>query len=524
MNKVRRALISVTNKEGIVEFAQELSDRFGIEIYSTGGTARVLSEAGIKVSQVEELTHFPEMMSGRVKTLHPHIHGGLLARRDNEEHCKAASDHNIAFIDMVVVNLYEFERTLASGADFATCIENIDIGGPSMLRSAAKNFDFVTVVSDPADYARVLGSLKENSGSTSWELRRELAFKVFATTSAYDGAITSWLESVVYPCVSDNFSENMTLELMKAQSLRYGENPHQRAAFYRRQDFEGQEHSLASATQHQGKELSYNNYLDLDAAWAAVREFEPTVPTCVIVKHLTPCGIAQGSSATKAYERAFECDPISAFGGVIAFNCPINAEVAQSIFENKHFVEAIIAPEMSLDFLEMYTAKPNVRLLSTGSCNKPGGQCEYRSVEGGILVQTSDAVNLDLDALEFPTKRKPNQEELEELLFAWRACKSIKSNAIAISKDKALIGSGGGQTNRVQAAMIAVEQAGDKACNACAASDAFFPFRDGLDVLAKAGVKAVIQPGGSVRDEEVIEAADEAGIAMVFTRMRHFKH
>ena len=517
--QVKRVLMSVTDKTGIVDFARALVDEFGAEIISTGGTARAIAEAGVPVTPIDDVTQFPEMMDGRVKTLHPKVHGGLLAKRDNADHMAQAAEHGIEMIDMVVVNLYAFEKTVASGADFGTCIENIDIGGPSMLRSAAKNFESVAVVTEPASYDAILGEMRANDGATTRDTRAKLALKVFQTTAAYDGAIAAWMGAQLDDA---QFPAELAVRLTKRQDLRYGENPHQSAAFYARDDYRGAEHSLAHATQHQGKELSYNNYLDLDAAWSAVREYEG--PACVIVKHLTPCGVCEDADVTIAYQRAHECDPVSAYGGVMAFNRPVTSDTVVAIFENKQFVEAIIAPEFSGDALEMYKAKKNARLLSTGGVNPAGGEVEFRSVEGGLLCQDSDSVAEDVAAFTCPTKRKPTDEEMAELVFAWKACKSVKSNAILIAKDHASVGAGGGQPNRVNSARIAVEQAGEKARGAVAASDAFFPFRDGFDVLAQAGVTAVIQPGGSIRDEEVIAAADEQGVAMVFTGHRHFRH
>lgn len=517
---IKRALLSVTDKAGIVEFAKALTDEFGVEIISTGGTARVLEEAGVEVTSIDVVTEFPEMMDGRVKTLHPRVHGGLLARRDLESHMDQAREHGIQMIDMVVVNLYEFQKTVASGAGFAECIENIDIGGPSMLRSAAKNFASVAVVTDPGSYDSILAEMRANGGATTYATRLELAFNVFNTTAQYDGAIAAWLTQEVNPAVI--FPEARAVNLSKVQDLRYGENPHQKAAFFRVIDYPNAATTLAYAEQKQGKELSYNNYLDLDAAWTAVREYDE--PACVIVKHLTPCGVAVAGDVVEAYERAYNADPVSAYGGVIAFNRPVNGEVVVRIFDNKQFVEAIIAPEFALDALEMYTAKPNTRLLETGGVNPAGKAYEYRAVEGGLLCQESDAVLESQDEFIIATKRVPTEAEMNDLIFAWKAVKSVKSNAILIAKDEVNVGVGGGQPNRVNSARIAVEQAGEKAKGAVAASDAFFPFRDGLDELAKAGITAIIQPGGSIRDEEVIEAADEHNIAMVFTGHRHFRH
>ncbi|MGI6104713.1 MAG: bifunctional phosphoribosylaminoimidazolecarboxamide formyltransferase/IMP cyclohydrolase [Raoultibacter sp.] len=521
--KIKRALISVTDKTGVADFAAALSTEFGVEIVSTGGTAKALADAGVPVLPIEEITGFPEMMDGRVKTLHPKVHGGLLAKRSNSEHMAQATDHDITMIDMVVVNLYAFTKTVDSGADFATCIENIDIGGPSMLRSAAKNFESVTVVTQPESYDAILAEMRENAGATTLDTRKNLALKVFQTTNAYDGSIAAWLEQQLSgEKEGSKFSQHINLGLSKVQDLRYGENPHQEAAFYRRDSYALPDFSLAHAEQLQGKELSYNNYLDLDAAWTAVREFEE--PACVIVKHLTPCGVCVDEECVSAYVRAHECDPVSAFGGVMAFNRPINSDLVVKIFENGQFVEAIIAPEFSADALEMYAEKPNARLLCTGGINPPGGEVEYRSVEGGLLCMDSDSATEDPAQFSVPTKRQPSSEEMDELIFAWKTCKSVKSNAIVLAKEKVTVGVGGGQPNRVNSARIAVDQAGESAKGSVAASDAFFPFRDGFDVLAQAGVTAVIQPGGSIRDEEVIAAADEQGIAMVFTGHRHFRH
>ncbi|WP_080799043.1 bifunctional phosphoribosylaminoimidazolecarboxamide formyltransferase/IMP cyclohydrolase [Arabiibacter massiliensis] len=523
--KIKRVLVSVTDKTGVADFARALVDEFGAEIISTGGTARALKDAGVPVTPIDDVTQFPEMMDGRVKTLHPRVHGGLLAKRDNPDHMAQAAEHGIEMIDMVVVNLYAFEKTVTGGADFGTCIENIDIGGPSMLRSAAKNFESVAVVTRPDSYDAILAEMRANGGTTLRATRAKLALDVFETTASYDGAIAAWMAGQLAGdegADAAKFPARRTVRLTKAQDLRYGENPHQAAAFYRRDDYADAPFSLAHAKQHQGKELSYNNYLDLDAAWTAVREFDE--PACVIVKHLTPCGVCQDDDLVAAYKRAHECDPVSAYGGVMAFNRPVTSDVVVAIFDNKQFVEAIVAPEFAGDALDMYAAKKNARLLSTGGVNPAGGEVEFRAVEGGLLCQDSDAVAEDPAAFTVPTKRQPTDEEMAELLFAWKVCKSVKSNAITLTKGRATVGVGGGQPNRVNSARIAVEQAGEKAKGAVAASDAFFPFRDGLDALADAGVTAVIEPGGSIRDEEVIAAADEHGIALVFTGHRHFRH
>ena len=415
--EVKRVLVSVTDKTGVADFARALVDEFGAEIISTGGTARALKEAGVPVTPIDDVTQFPEMMDGRVKTLHPRVHGGLLAKRGNPDHMAQAAEHGIQMIDMVVVNLYAFEKTVASGADFDTCIENIDIGGPSMLRSAAKNFESVTVVTDPASYDAILDEMRANGGATTRETRARLALAVYQTTAAYDAAISAWMAGQLDGDAAEKFPARKSVRLTKAQDLRYGENPHQTAAFYRRDDYAGAEHSLAHAHQHQGKEMSYNNYLDVDAAWSAVREYEN--PACVIVKHLTPCGVCENDDLVEAYQRAHACDPVSAYGGVMAFNRPVSDDVVTAIFENKQFVECIIAPEFSQAALDMYAAKKNARLLSTGGVNPAGGEVEYRAVEGGVLCQDADAVHEDPAEFTVPTKRKPTEAEMDELMFAW---------------------------------------------------------------------------------------------------------
>jgi phosphoribosylaminoimidazolecarboxamide formyltransferase/IMP cyclohydrolase len=517
--KVRRALVSVTDKTGVVEFCRTLADEFGVEIVSTGGTAKALADAGVAVRPIGDLTGFPEMMDGRVKTLHPKVHGGLLARRDVPEHMAAAEEHGIGMIDMVVVNLYAFEATVAKeGVTAADAIENIDIGGPSMLRSAAKNFESVAVVTDSACYDTVLAEMRANGGATTLATRRAFAVEVFRTTSAYDNAIYSWM--VREEGAGPTFPEEVRFFLTKVQDLRYGENPHQKAAFYRYSDAE--QHTLARAEQLHGKELSHNNILDTDAAWTAVREFD--APACVIVKHMNPCGAAIGSDALEAYDKAFASDPVSAFGGVVAFNRPVPATVAEHIAENQQFVEVMIAPEFDADTLDLLTRKKNIRLMRTGGMRHVGGRYEGRGVEGGMLVQTADEVAEDPCGFEVVTKRAPNEVELAQLHFAWEVAKSVKSNAILLAKDNASVGVGAGQMSRVDAARIAVEKAGDRARGAVCASDAFMPFPDSLEVVVAAGVTAVIQPGGSIRDEEVIAKADELGVAMVFTGHRHFRH
>lgn len=515
--RVKRALISVTDKTGVVDLARALADEFGVEIVSTGGTAKTLVEAGVAVRPIEDLTGFPEMMDGRVKTLHPKVHGGLLARRDSEEHVRQAEEHGIGMIDLVVVNLYAFEKTVArEGVTEAEAIENIDIGGPSMLRSAAKNFASVCVVTDPACYPSLLDELRANGGCTTLATRRAYATEVFRLTSAYDDAIWRYLSGYRQTL----FPYEARFRLEKIQDLRYGENPHQQAAFYRFVD--ASEHTLARAEQLQGKELSYNNILDTDACWTAVREFDE--PACVIVKHTNPCGVAVADDVVEAYKRAHEADPISAYGGVMAFNRTVPAALIEAISANKQFVEVMVAPDYEPAALELLAAKPNLRVLRTGGVRPTGGHYESRAVEGGMLVQTSDAVAEDPAGFRVVTKRQPTEDEVAQLLFAWKVAKSVKSNAIVLARDFVTVGVGAGQMNRVNSARIAVEAAGEKSRGAVAASDAFLPFPDTLEVVAAAGVTALIQPGGSIRDEECIARADELGVAMVFTGVRHFRH
>lgn len=522
---VKRVLMSVTDKTGIVDFARTLSEEFGAEIISTGGTARVIAEAGIPVVPIDEVTQFPEMMDGRVKTLHPAVHGGLLAKRNNPEHMSQAAKHGIEMIDMVVVNLYAFEKTVASGAEFAECIENIDIGGPSMLRSAAKNFESVAVVTEPASYNVILEEMRENGGATTLETRTKLALRVFQTTNAYDGAIAQWLGSQIKG--ASDFPDVRDIHLTKQQDLRYGENPHQNAAFYRVSEF-ATPHSLVNAQQLNGKELSYNNILDTDACWTLVREFNE--PAVIILKHQNPCGSATADDIATAYDKAYACDPKSAYGGIIAANTEITKEFVEHINSNKQFVEVLIAPSYEPEALELLQQKKNLRVLVTGGVDAPAA-LEFRSVDGGMLAQQVDSVNENPAEFTVPTKKKPTEEELHEMLFAWKVCKGVKSNAILISKDHAGIGMGPGQPNRVDSAKLACERAhevcdrlGVVAEGLVCASDAFFPFRDNVDALAQFGVKAIIQPGGSIRDEEVIQACDEHDITMVFTGHRHFRH
>ncbi|HAL29407.1 MAG TPA: bifunctional phosphoribosylaminoimidazolecarboxamide formyltransferase/inosine monophosphate cyclohydrolase [Coriobacteriia bacterium] len=515
--RIKRALVSVTDKTGVADFCRALATEFGVEIVSTGGTAAALVEAGIPVRPIDDLTGFPEMMDGRVKTLHPKVHGGLLARRDSSTHMAEAESQGIGMIDLVVVNLYAFEDTVArEGVSLEEAVENIDIGGPSMLRSAAKNFEAVTVVTDPVDYSGIVDEMRASGGLVTYGTRKRLATDVFRITSAYDSAIWRYLSGYG----SEPFPEEVRFRLDKIQDLRYGENPHQDAAFYRFSD--SKEHTLARSTQVQGKELSYNNILDTDACWAAVREFE--APACVIVKHMNPCGVAVGPDLVSAYQRAYECDPVSAYGGVIAFNGTVTPDLVRAIFANKQFVEVMIAPEYDNDALLLLDEKRNLRVLRTGGIRPVAGHYESRAVEGGMLVQISDGVTEDPSRFRVATIAKPTDEEMEQLLFAWRVVKSVKSNAIVLAKDFATVGVGAGQMNRVNSARIAVDAAGAKVRDSVCASDAFMPFPDTLEVCADAGVTAFIQPGGSIRDDEVIAAANKFGVSMVFTGYRHFRH
>jgi phosphoribosylaminoimidazolecarboxamide formyltransferase/IMP cyclohydrolase len=520
--RITRALISVSDKRGVVELARRLAAA-GVEILSTGGTASALKSAGIQAKDIADHTGFPEMMDGRLKTLHPKVHGGLLAIRGDAAHEAAAKAHGIAAIDLLVVNLYPFEETVARGAPLDDCIENIDIGGPAMIRAAAKNHAGVTVVVDPDDYDRVLADMAANGGATTLALRRTLAAKAFARTAAYDGAISNHLGALFEggEGAETGFGPTFTLQGRKVQNLRYGENAHQRAAFYVIPPVEAG--TISSARQLQGKELSYNNIADTDAALECVKQF--TDPACVIVKHANPCGVAEGTSISDAYDRAFETDPESAFGGIIAFNRALDSTTASRIVE-RQFVEVIIAPDVAPGVEAIIAAKKNVRLLVCGDwpATTPP-RLDLKKVAGGLLVQDAD-LSL-LDSSQVVTRRRPTDQEMADLLFTWKVAKFVKSNAIVYGRDRRTIGIGAGQMSRVNAARIAVikaEQAGLDIKGSVVASDAFFPFADGLIAAAEAGVTAVIQPGGSMRDREVITAADERGLAMVFTGLRHFRH
>ncbi len=517
---VKRALISVSDKTGIVEFAQALNAQ-GVEILSTGGTFKLLTENKIPAIEVSDYTGFPEMMDGRVKTLHPKIHGGILARRGIDN--AVMQEHGINNIDMVVVNLYPFEKTVATkDCSLEDAVENIDIGGPTMVRAAAKNHAHVNIVVNASDYAKILAELSANNGCTSYKTRFDLAIKAYEHTAAYDGAIANYFGRMVEGGSAD-FPRTFNTQFIKAQEMRYGENPHQKAAFYVEKN--PQEVGIASAKQLQGKELSYNNVADTDAALETVKSFDE--PACVIVKHANPCGVAVAESIKHAYDLAYSTDSESAFGGIIAFNRELDGETAKAIVE-RQFVEVIIAPSVSAEAMEVVKAKQNVRLLATGEWSKVRVKgLDYKRVNGGLLVQDRDDGIITESDLKIVTKRAPTPAEIQDLLFAWKVAKFVKSNAIIYAKHKHTIGVGAGQMSRVNSARIAAikaEHAGLQVAGSVMASDAFFPFRDGIDNAAKVGIAAVIQPGGSMRDEEVIAAADEHGMAMVFTGMRHFRH
>jgi len=524
--KITRALLSVSDKSGLVDFARALAGH-GIELVSTGGTAKALADAGLKARDVSDLTGFPEMMDGRLKTLHPKVHGGLLAIRENREHAAAMQAHGIAPIDLLVVNLYPFEATVQAGADFAHCIENIDIGGPAMIRAAAKNHGDVTVVVDPRDYASLLDELKTHGGATTSAFRQHLAAKAYARTAAYDAAISNWFAGQIGETAPAWRAVGGTL----AEPLRYGENPHQTAAFYRTPD---PRFGVSTARQLQGKQLSYNNLNDTDAAYECVAEFDPQrTAACVIVKHANPCGVAEGENLLAAYRKALACDPVSAFGGIVAINRTLDADAARAITEI--FTEVIIAPDATEEAAAIVGAKKNLRLLLAGGLPDPRAPgLTVKSVAGGLLAQSRDNAVVDEMQLKVVTKRAPSERELADLRFAFRVAKHVKSNTIVYAKNRATVGIGAGQMSRVDAARIAARKAEDAAKDAklaqpltkglAVASDAFFPFPDGLLVAIEAGATAVIQPGGSVNDDKVIAAADEHNVAMVFTGVRHFRH
>ncbi len=520
MATIQRALISVSDKTGIVEFAQQLH-RSGVEILSTGGTAKLLADSGVPVIEVSDYTGFPEMMAGRVKTLHPKIHGGILGRRGIDD--AVMQEHGIGAIDMVVVNLYPFEQTVANpDCDLATAIENIDIGGPTLIRAAAKNHAAVTVIVDSDDYAGVLEEMAANDGAVSDATRFRLAVKTFEHTARYDGAIANYLGALGDDGEKRAFPQTLSLQFRQVQTMRYGENPHQSAAFF--VEHADTEASVATASQVQGKELSYNNVADTDAALECVKQFDEG-PACVIVKHANPCGVAYGDNLTDAYDRAYRTDPESAFGGIIAFNRPLDADTAKAIVE-RQFVEVIVAPSIDEAALPVLAQKKNVRVLSCGEWPaEPAPRLDFKRVNGGLLVQDADLALLKETRV--VTERQPDESEMRNLLFAWRVAKFVKSNAIVYANDNMTIGVGAGQMSRINSARIAgikAEHAGLTVKGSVMASDAFFPFRDGIDQAAEAGIRAVIQPGGSMRDEEVIAAANEHSMAMVFTGMRHFRH
>jgi phosphoribosylaminoimidazolecarboxamide formyltransferase/IMP cyclohydrolase len=525
--KIRRALLSVSDKSGLAELGHALA-RHDVELVSTGGTAKALREAGLEVRDISEVTGFPEMMDGRVKTLHPKVHGGLLAVRDDPAHAAAMAEHGIGAIDLVVVNLYPFAQTVAKGADRPEIIENIDIGGPSMVRSAAKNHAWVVIVTDPGDYAELIEALDGRGGMTSLDFRKRLAAKAFAATATYDAMIASWFG---FADQRQLFPETLPFVLKLGDELRYGENPHQQAAFYAHAG--PSTRGIGQAEQVQGKALSFNNYNDADAALELVSEYRDAGPTCVIVKHANPCGVATAGSLREAYAAALACDSVSAFGGIIAVNRPLDGPTAEAIASI--FTEVVVAPGADEAAKAVFAAKRNLRLLLTGDLPDPGrGGLTARSITGGWLVQTRDNGMVGRASLRLVTRRAPTEQELADCLFAWTVAKHVKSNAIVYAKDGATAGIGAGQMNRLESARIAAWKAKDAAEKAgwaaprtigsAVASDAFFPFADGLLAAAEAGATAVIQPGGSIRDEEVIAAADEAGLAMVFTGMRHFRH
>lgn len=526
MTPIRRALISVSDKTGLIDLARGLAER-GIELLSTGGSAKAMRDAGLEVKDVADLTGFPEMMDGRVKTLHPKVHGGLLALRGNADHVAAMDEHDIAPIDLLVVNLYPFEATVAAGADYDTCIENIDIGGPAMIRAAAKNHGDVTVVVDVEDYTKLLGDMDQHNGATCPKFRKKLAQIAYARTAAYDAAVSTWMAGAI----GVEAPRRRAMAGQLAQTLRYGENPHQKAAFY----VDGTDRpGVANAQQHQGKELSYNNINDTDAAFELVSEFDPAKgAACAIIKHANPCGVATGASMKEAYQRAFDCDRTSAFGGIIALNQTLDAATAEEI--TGIFTEVVIAPGADDAARAVFAAKKNLRLLTTNGLADPLAAAMYfKQVSGGYLMQNKDNGHILAGDLKVVTKKAPSEQEMADLLFAWTVAKHVKSNAIVYVKDGATVGVGAGQMSRVDSTRIAARKSQDMAevlglsapltQGSVVASDAFFPFADGLLTAAEAGATAVIQPGGSMRDNDVIAAADDAGLAMVFTGMRHFRH
>ena len=518
MVKVKRALISVSDKTGILDFARELN-KLGVQIVSTGGTAKLLRDNNIQVKEVSEYTGFPEMLDGRVKTLHPKIHGGLLALRDNPKHMQSLKEHDIGLIDMVVVNLYPFEKTTQKpNVTIEEVIENIDIGGPSMLRSAAKNHNDVAVICDPCHYSRVIDELKKNSGALSGDLMRELAIEVFALTCRYDNTIHNYLKNYFYAQPeSSGLPQELNLYFEKIQDLRYGENPHQKAAFYKEK---GKTRGLINLKQLQGKELSFNNILDLNSAWELVREFSK--PAAVIVKHNNPCGVAEDETLDKAFLAAYKCDPLSAFGGIVALNRKVDLKTAKVIAKSG-FLECIIAPGFDKGVQDLFKDKKNLRLLELNDI-EPIDEPELKRVSGGLLLQDKSLATLDVNNLKVATQKKPTKKELDSLIFGWKVAKHTKSNAIVLIRGTKTVGIGAGQMSRVDSVKIAKIKAGALSKNSYLASDAFFPKADAVIEAAKAGIKAIIQPGGSISDAEIIKACDKYKIAMVFTGIRHFKH
>jgi len=513
MIKIKRALLSVSDKTGLLELAKKLQD-LGVEMISTGGTLKALKEAGIAALSVSQITGFPEIMDGRVKTLHPHIHGGILARRDKQEHLQVLKEKGIGLIDLVVVNLYPFQQTVAkSGVTLEEAIENIDIGGPSMVRAAAKNYQGVAIVTNPQRYKEIIEELDKNSGALSSETRFNLAKEAFFHTAQYDLAVSQYLSGLEE---NVDFPADLVLAYQKVEDLRYGENPHQKAAFYRKKQKTSS--CVSCAQQKQGKELSFNNLVDLEAALEIVKDFAE--PTAAIIKHTNPCGAASAETIEQAYHKAYQADSLSAFGGIVALNKAVDEKTAKLLVET--FLEAVIAPSFSQEALKILTLKPNLRILECGQLTEGSKEKEYKFLLGGLLVQDKDA--LYSDKLELVTEKKINEEEMDDLLFAWKVVKNVKSNAIVLVKNKQTVGIGAGQMSRVESVKIALDKAGDQAKEAILASDAFFPFPDGVELAAQGGVKAIIQPGGSNNDEQVIVAANKNKVAMVFTRERHFKH
>lgn len=521
MNK--RALISVYNKKKIVDLAKELSTKFNYELISTGGTAEILKKNNISVLEVSELTKFPEILEGRIKTLHPVVHGGLLARRDKQEHMDSIHKLSINPIDLVIVDLYPFETVAGElNSTLEDVIENIDIGGPSMIRSAAKNYAAVTVILDQSDYVLLLEELSENNGETTLKFREKMALKAFQKTSSYDFAISAYLgnsNNILQNGSQESFPDHLTLNLKLKQVLRYGENPHQRGALYLPL---GSKSGISNAKQLQGKELSFNNYLDLESAWNIVCEFDALAPVCAIVKHNNPCGVAIAPNLLHAYVEAFNSDSVSAFGGIVAFNNIVDSKLASEL--TNVFFEAIIAPDFEISAQEIFKKKSNLRVLKIEPSSSQISGFDIKSIDQGFLIQDTNTITINKDSLNFVTKKKPTEQEIIDLIFAWKVCKHVKSNAIVVAKDGKTLGIGGGQPSRVNSVELAINKANYNSKGAVLASDAFFPFKDSIEVAASAKISSIIQPGGSRRDQEVIDTCDKYGISMVFTGIRHFRH